>query len=100
MAAAPLCQTLGAWPVVSQARPAKIRIGYLSSDFCNHAIGYLISDIFACHDRNRYEITVFNLSPPTHDATQEKIRAQVDHWVELNGVGDADAAKRILEEQR
>jgi predicted O-linked N-acetylglucosamine transferase (SPINDLY family) len=97
IAVAPLCQTLGAWPVANQQRPEKIRIGYLSSDFCNHAIGYLISDIFACHDRSRYEITVFNLSPPTHDATQEKIRAQVDHWVELNGVGDRDAARRILE---
>jgi predicted O-linked N-acetylglucosamine transferase (SPINDLY family) len=97
VAAAPLCQTLGDWPVSAQARPEKIRIGYLSSDFCNHAIGYLISDIFAFHDRSRYDITVFNLSPPTHDATQEKIRAQVDHWVELNTVSDAEAARRILE---
>jgi predicted O-linked N-acetylglucosamine transferase (SPINDLY family) len=97
VAAAPLCQTLDAWPVTAQTRPEKIHIGYLSSDFCNHAIGYLISDIFAFHDRSRYEITVFNLSPPTHDNVQEKIRAGVDHWVELHGTSDADAALRILE---
>jgi predicted O-linked N-acetylglucosamine transferase (SPINDLY family) len=97
VAAAPLCQTLGEWPVSTQTRPEKIRIGYLSSDFCNHAIGYLISDIFACHDRSRYEITVFNLSPPTHDITQEKIREQVDHWVDLHTLSDTDGACRILE---
>jgi predicted O-linked N-acetylglucosamine transferase (SPINDLY family) len=95
--AAPLCQTMGEWLAPRQARPKKIRIGYLSSDFCNHAIGYLISDIFAFHDRSRYEITVFNLSPPTHDNTQEKIRAQVDHWIELNTLSDTNAARHILE---
>jgi predicted O-linked N-acetylglucosamine transferase (SPINDLY family) len=95
--ALPLCQTLGEWPVASLQRPEKIRIAYLSSDFCNHAIGYLISDIFSFHDRSRFDITVFNLSAPTHDPTQEKIRAQVDHWIELHTLSDTDAAKRILE---
>lgn len=94
--AAPLCQTLGDWPVPGAQRPAKIRIGYLSSDFCNHAIGYLISDIFALHDRSRFEICVFNLSPPKGDAIQEKIRAQVDHWVELDTLSDTAAAALIL----
>ena len=94
---APICQTLGDWPVATQTRPGKIRVGYLSSDFCNHAIGYLISDLFALHDRSRFEISVFNLSPPKGDAIQEKIRAQVDHWIELDGISDTAAAQRILD---
>jgi len=97
VSAAPICQTLGDWPVATQTRPGKIRVGYLSSDFCNHAIGYLISDLFALHDHSRFEISVFNLSPPRADAIQEKIRAQVDHWIELDSVSDTAAAQRILE---
>jgi predicted O-linked N-acetylglucosamine transferase (SPINDLY family) len=95
--ATPLCQTLGDWPAPTSQRPEKIRIGYLSSDFCNHAIGYLISDMFALHDRTRFEISVFNLSPPKGDAMQEKIRVQVDHWVELDNVSDSAAAGLMLE---
>jgi predicted O-linked N-acetylglucosamine transferase (SPINDLY family) len=53
--------------------------------------------LFALHDRSRYEIWVFNISPPKNDLIQEKIRAQVEHWIDLDSVDDATAAQRILE---
>jgi predicted O-linked N-acetylglucosamine transferase (SPINDLY family) len=35
---------------------ARIRIGYMSSDFCSHAMSYLITELFERHDRDRFEI--------------------------------------------
>ena len=34
----------------------RIRIGYMSSDFCSHAMSYLITELFERHDRRRFEI--------------------------------------------
>lgn len=38
------------------SRAAKLRIGYFSSDFSNHAVMHLICRIFELHDRSRFEV--------------------------------------------
>jgi len=88
--------TLGNWPQPRQAQPEKLRIGYLSSDFCNHAVGYLISDTFQFHNRARYELTVFNTGKRTGDAIERTIMANVDHWLDVGGSSDREAAETIV----
>ena len=34
----------------------RIRIGYMSSDYCSHAMSYLITELFEHHDRRRFEV--------------------------------------------
>ena len=91
-----ITRTTGKWPNPANPTPDKIRIGYLSSDFCGHAVGYLISDVFGLHNRDRFEITVFNISPRTNDPIQQKIMTNVDRWIDLYGITDKEAAKTIL----
>jgi len=91
-----VCRTIGPWLPPQKSTGAKIKIGYLSSDFCGHAVGYLICDIFEFHNRDRFEITVFNLSERTNDPIQLKIMAGVDSWVDIRGVSDKDAAAQIV----
>lgn len=86
---------VGSWPVPSR-RPEKLRIGYLSSDFCHHAVGYLMSDVFENHDRTRYEITVFNIGERSEDAIQKRIMGDVDHWCDIRGVPDKSAAQQVM----
>jgi predicted O-linked N-acetylglucosamine transferase (SPINDLY family) len=52
-------------PFVTPERAAggKIRIGYLSADFYSHATQFLISGLFREHDRSRFEIYCYDLSP-------------------------------------
>lgn len=88
-------KVLGAWPVPS-ARPEKLKVAYLSSDFCHHAVGYLMSDVFENHDRSRYEITVFNIGERNDDAIQKRIMGGVDHWFDIRGVPDKTAAQQII----
>lgn len=91
-----ICRTLGQWLPPEKSARSKIKIGYLSSDFCGHAVGYLICDIFEFHNRDRFEITVFNLSERTNDPIQLKIMAGVDAWVDIRGVSDKEAASLII----
>jgi predicted O-linked N-acetylglucosamine transferase (SPINDLY family) len=88
----------GSWPVPANPQREKLRIAYLSSDFSNHAVGYLMSDVFQNHNRKRYEISVFNVGERTNDALQQKIIAQVDRWFDIKGLSDHDAAALIVRE--
>jgi predicted O-linked N-acetylglucosamine transferase (SPINDLY family) len=90
-------RTLGRWPAPARTTPEKLKIGYLSSDFCNHAVGYLISDIFQFHDKSRYEISVFNIGERTNDPLQTKIMGQVDQWHDIRPLSDKDAARKIVD---
>ena len=40
----------------------KIKLGYFSSDFENHAVASLLKDLFKNHNKNKFELFAFNLS--------------------------------------
>ena len=61
------------------------RIGYLSADFRNHAMGGLIHGLFACHDRQRFEMFAYSLADVSDEVT-EVIRRSVDHYALVAGV--------------
>lgn len=87
---------LGHWPAPALAAKEKIHIAYLSSDFCHHAVGYLMSDVFENHNRTRFEISVFNIGERNDDAIQKRIMGSVDHWFDIRGVPDKGAAQQII----
>lgn len=89
-------RTIGHWPAPATPVREKLKIAYLSSDFCNHAVGYLAFDIFEFHNRRRFEISVYNIGERTDDAIQQKIRSQVDRWVDIRAIGDKHAAAMLV----
>ena len=38
----------------------KLRVAYMSADFCNHPVGRFIMPIIKSHDRNKFEIIGIN----------------------------------------
>lgn len=73
----------------------RLRIGYVSSDLRDHAIGTLLAEVFELHDRGRVEITAYYCGPPSTAPLQARIRAAVEHWVDITALSDDDAAARI-----
>lgn len=92
-------RTVGPWPVPATPRRERLRIGYMSSDLCNHAIGYLMTDVFGCHDRRRFEVRVYNIGERNDDALQRKIMGQVDHWADIKSMSDRAAAAMIVRDE-
>ena len=43
-------------PAKPSQKPERLRIGYFSADFHNHATMYLMAQIFAAHDKSQFEI--------------------------------------------
>ena len=78
----------------SKSQPQKLRIGYISPDFRNHAVGRLIYQIFPHHDRSQFEIYCYTTVDVNDNVTQE-IRSGCDVFVDLSPLSTEAAARRI-----
>ncbi len=79
-------------------RPGPLRVGYLSSDLREHAVGYLMAEVFEQHGRDRVEVFAYYCGPASTDPLHTRFQASADHWVCLTGLDDAAAAQRIADD--
>ena len=73
-------------------RHDKIRIAYLSADFHEHAVAFLIAGLLEQHDRDRFETTgiVFGL---THESPMRaRIEATFDRVIDVRRMRDDEVA--------
>ncbi|MBV7553853.1 tetratricopeptide repeat protein [Pseudomonas sp. PDM28] len=73
----------------------KLRIGFLSSDFCLHAVSLLTVELFELIDRRRFEVYGFCWSREDGSALRERVRQAMDHFVRIDAMDDATAAQCI-----
>ena len=73
----------------------RIRLGYISSDFCRHAMSFLITEVLEQHDRDRFEIFGYCSSPEDGSDVRARVIAAMDHHVRIRDMDDAAAAARI-----
>jgi predicted O-linked N-acetylglucosamine transferase (SPINDLY family) len=71
------------------------RIGYISSDLRDHAIGYLMAELFELHDKRGVEIFAYYCGPKSNSALTNRIKSAVEHWVDIRDLSDEEAARRI-----
>ncbi len=76
-------------------RNGRLRIGYLSSDLREHAVGHLMAEVFALHDHDKVEIFAYYCGPKSGDAMHRAYREAADHWIDITDISDADAAQRM-----
>ena len=78
-----------------RARGARLRVGYLSADFHEHATSYLIAGLLEHHDPNRFEILGYSLGADDGGPTRRRVAAAFARFRDLRSVGDAEAAAII-----
>ena len=91
--------TAGPWATPETRRDDTLRIGYLSSDLRHHAIGFLMTEIFELHDRDKVHISVYDCGPEMRDQYQERMRENTQNWVEVRGIPDQQVACQILNDR-
>lgn len=79
-------------PLPPRARPpgTRIRIGYFSADFHDHATLCLMAGLFREHDRERFEIIAYSYGPDRDDAARRDLLAHVDRFVDVRDSADAE----------
>lgn len=74
----------------------RLRVGYVSSDLRDHAVGFALVEVLELHDKTSVEIFAYYCGEQrTRDGTQERIRAAVDTWRDISAMSDAEAATQI-----
>ncbi len=90
-------------PLPARAAPAhahqRVRIGYLSSDFQEHAAAYLIAEVLEQHDRSRFEIFAYSHGPQDHSPMRRRLLAACEHFVDIAWDTDDAAAQRIRDDE-
>jgi protein O-GlcNAc transferase len=78
----------------------RLRIGYLSSEFHNHATAHLLIGVLEAHDRTRFEIVGYDYSPETSSSDPYRRRCldAFDSHVQIREIPDDAAAKRLVED--
>lgn len=68
------------------ASGGRLRIGYVSSDFCNHPTAHLMQSIPGLHNRQKVEIFCYSLSPDDGTAFRAKIQRESEHFIDLSSI--------------
>jgi protein O-GlcNAc transferase len=91
-----LCGHLTPLPAAAaRTRSPRIRLGYLSCDFHEHATAFLIRQILEQHDRDRFEVTAYSYGLYEGSPTRRRIEQAVDRFVEARDLSDRALAERI-----
>lgn len=80
-------------------RHDKIRIGYLSSDFCDHPVAAQIVGLLERHDRAQFEVIGLSTGPDDNSALHRRIVGACDRFLPLGTMPSREAANRIRENE-
>ena len=72
----------------------RLRIGYVSADFRQHAVAHFIEPVLAAHDSKRFEIFCY-YNYPAADAVTGRFEKLTHHWRVIANRSDEDVANMI-----
>lgn len=79
--------------IKKRAKNHKIRLGYYSADFYNHATAYLMAELFEIHDTSKFELFGFSFGPNKQDETHKRISLAFDNLFEFRNKSDLEIAQ-------
>lgn len=77
----------------------KLKIGFLSADFNEHAVSISLVQVIEYFDHNQYELYGYAYGKNDNGPTRQRISRAFDHFIDIDRLGHIDAAKRIYEDQ-
>ena len=86
----------GQTPVTAPGAP--LRIGYLSSDLREHAVGYQMTEVLGLHDRQKVEVFAYYCGPESKDPLHQHFKSTTDRFTSITNLDDASAARRIADD--
>ncbi len=74
--------------------PRRMRIGYVSGDFCHHPVTTFIEPVLEKHDRGEFDIFCY-YNNVRMDAFTRKLQALPVHWRQVNGLSDSEFCELV-----
>jgi protein O-GlcNAc transferase len=73
----------------------RIRVAYLSADFRQHALSFLMAGMFECHDKSRFEVTGISFGVDDHSEMRRRVSASFERFVDASSYSDDQIAGLI-----
>lgn len=90
-------RVIESWPRATGSS-TPLRIGYLSSDFREHAVGFLMTEVLALHDRSVVEVFAYYCGPNSQDDMHAHFKATSDHFIPVSQLDDAAIARKMVDD--
>lgn len=76
----------------------KIRIGYVSADFCRHAVNCFFEPVLERHDRAKFQTYCYSNVAVPDDVTQRLSRL-ADHWRDISSTTDEALLQQVVADE-
>lgn len=75
--------------------PERLRVGFVSADFRTHSVAYFLTSLFESRQAGGMEIFCYS-NWPLSDGMTRRLAGAADHWRDIVGMGDEDAARLVI----
>lgn len=76
----------------NQAKRGRIRLGYYSADFYNHATSYLMAELFERHNKLEFDLIGFSFGPQASDTMSKRISTAFTEFIDVRAKTDLEIA--------
>jgi protein O-GlcNAc transferase len=73
----------------------RIRVAYISADFLEHPMAYLLAGLFEAHDRTRFEVFAVSYRSDPRSPMAERLKAAFEHFIDVSERSDGEIAELI-----
>ena len=73
----------------------RIRLGYLSSDFQQHATALLMVEMLEAHDRTHFDLHAYSYGADNGQGMRQRLEDRFDHFTDITLMDDLQAARAI-----
>jgi predicted O-linked N-acetylglucosamine transferase (SPINDLY family) len=77
----------------------RVRLGYISSDFCQHPVPLLIARLIEAHDRSRFEVLGFSTGLGDNSPIRARIEKAFDRFHDVQGRRPAAIAQLLRQQE-
>jgi predicted O-linked N-acetylglucosamine transferase (SPINDLY family) len=88
---------LAAEPATTE-RPHRLRIGYFSPDYHDHATMRLMAGLFEAHDKSRFDIIAYSYDTAPVDAMRSRVTSAVSSFRDISQMSDSDVVKMVQQD--
>lgn len=77
---------------------SNIHIGYISTDFCTHPVGFMFESILKNHNTNKFKIFCYDNSGKSTDSLNKRLRYYNNAtWYDIDNISDMDVIAIMIE---
>ena len=73
----------------------RIRVAYLSADFRQHPVSFLMAGMFECHDKSRFDVTAISFCPDDNSEMRQRLKATFERFIDAKTYSDNQIANLV-----